>query len=157
MFDALQGFTESLPGVLQWVGVMLVSAIPLVESYLGSAIGVIAGINPVVAVLCAIVGNVVSMFIFVLSAHSVRAKVTAGNAPKVISPRKEKVRERMEKFGVPTVSLFGQLLLPSQITSAAMVSFGADKRTVIMWQIISIIMWGVLFGVLATFGLTQLQ
>lgn len=157
MFQALQDFTESLPDVVQWAGVLAVAAIPLVESYIGSAIGVIAGINPVVAVLSAVIGNVISMCIFVLSAHKVRTKVTAGQVPAEVGPRKAKIRERMEKFGVPTVSLFGQLVLPSQITSAAMVSFGADKKSVIVWQIISIIMWGVIFGVLATFGLTQLQ
>lgn len=157
MIENLMSFTESLPTFIQWFGVFVIAAIPVVESYFGSAIGVIIGLNPVIAVVCAIAGNIVSMLIFVLSAHRVRVKVTAGNVPAELSPRKLKLRERMEKYGVPVVSLFGQVLLPSQITSAAMVSFGADKKTVIMWQIISITMWGVLFGVLATLGMTTLQ
>ncbi len=57
-----------------------------------------------------------------------------------------------DRFGVPGVSLLGQTVLPSQITSMAMVSFGANRNTVAVWQIISIILWGVLFGVLATLG-----
>lgn len=161
MIDALQSFTSSLPEFFQWFGVLLISAIPFVESYFGSAIGVVAGVNPIVAVAAAIAGNVVSMLAFVLSSHSVRTKVQArvgaggavGDAAP-LSPRREKLRERFDRWGVPGVSLLGQLILPSQITSAAMVSFGASKNAVILWQIISIILWGVVFGTLATLGVT---
>ncbi|CAO1653904.1 Small multidrug efflux protein [Salinibacterium sp. NYA9b] len=157
MYDAFTSFTSGLPELLQWVGVILIAAIPYVESYGGSVIGVIAGVNPVVAIIAAIVGNVISMLIFVFVAHRVRAKVAAGRAPKPETPRRQKLRERFDRYGVAGVSLLGQTLLPSQITSAAMVSFGASRNAVIVWQIISIIIWGVLFGVLATFGTTALR
>ncbi|WP_166868653.1 MULTISPECIES: hypothetical protein [unclassified Salinibacterium] len=154
MIDALREFTASFPEILQWLGVALVSAIPFVESYIGSAVGVIAGIHPAVAIAAAVVGNVISMLAFVFAAHGLRSKVTAGRPEKPESPRRQKLRERFDRYGVAGVSLLGQTLLPSQITSAAMVSFGASRNVVIFWQIISIILWGVLFGVLATLGVT---
>lgn len=154
MIDALREFTASFPEILQWLGVALVSAIPFVESYVGSAVGVIAGIHPAVAIAAAVAGNVISMLAFVFAAHGVRSKVTAGRPEKPESARRQKLRERFDKYGVAGVSLLGQTLLPSQITSAAMVSFGASRNAVILWQIISIILWGVLFGVLATLGVT---
>jgi uncharacterized membrane protein len=156
MIDSLQDFTAGFPDLLQWVGVMLAAAIPFVESYFGSVIGILAGIHPVVAILAAIVGNVVSMLIFVLSAHGVRSKVREGKDAKPESPRKAKLRERFDKYGVAGVSLLGQTLLPSQITSAAMVSFGASKNAVILWQVISITIWGVAFGVFAALGISFL-
>jgi membrane protein YqaA with SNARE-associated domain len=152
MLDALQNFTESLPPLLQWVGVILASAIPFIESYFGSVIGILAGVNPVVAILAAIIGNTLSMIIFVLSAHGVRTTVTKNQEPKPLTPRKERLRKQFDRYGVPGVSLLGQTVLPSQITSAAMVSFGASKNRVILWQIISITLWGVAFGVLAALG-----
>jgi hypothetical protein len=154
MIPALQDFTSSFPEFLQWVGVMLIAAIPFVDSYLGSVIGVLAGVNPVVAIAAAIVGNVISMLIFALSAHRVRSKVVSGKAPEVESPRRQKVRGWFDKYGVAGVSLVGPVILPSQFTSAAMVSFGAPKNSVILWQIISITIWGVVFGTLATVGIT---
>jgi hypothetical protein len=157
MQDALRDFTSSLPELVQWVGVLLAAAIPFVESYFGAVIGVVAGLNPVVAIAAAIAGNFLSMLIFVLVAHRVRSTVRAGQAPKPETPRREKLRARFDKYGVAGVSLLGQTLLPSQITSAAMVSFGASKNAVILWQTISIIIWGVLFGVLATVGVTVLR
>lgn len=152
MIETLQSFISSLPPMLQWVGIMLIAAVPLVESYFGSAVGVIGGMNPVLAIGAAVVGNIVSMLIFVLSAHRVRAKVSAGKAPKELTPRRAKLRNAFDKYGVIGVSLGGQAILPSQITSAAMVSFGAPKNAVILWQVISIIIWGTAFGVAASLG-----
>ncbi|AIY02613.1 hypothetical protein ART_3014 [Arthrobacter sp. PAMC 25486] len=152
MIESLQSFISSLPPMMQWIGVLLIAAIPFVESYFGSAVGVIGGLNPAVAISVAVVGNIVSMLIFVLSAHGVRAKATAGKAPKELTPRRAKLRNAFDKYGVAGVSLAGQAILPSQITSAAMVSFGAPKNAVILWQVISIIIWGTAFGILASLG-----
>lgn len=156
MIETLQNAVSSLPEALTWLGIMLAAAIPLVESYFGSVIGVLIGLHPAVAIGLAVIGNIVSMLIFVLSAHAVRQKVTSSAVQKEESPRRRKLRERFDRYGVAGVSLAGQALLPSQITSAAMVSFGASKNAVIFWQIISIILWGAAFGVLATLGVSFL-
>lgn len=155
MIESLQAFTSSFPEALQWVGVLLVAAIPFVESYFGAAIGVLAGINPLLAIAAAILGNILSMLAVVLGTHGVRSKVVAGREPKTPSPRRQKLRQKFDKYGVAGVSLLGQTILPSQVTSAAMVSFGASKNTVIMWQVISIIIWGTAFGVLAMVGVSM--
>ncbi len=156
MLDALQDFTLSLPPALQWLGVILLGAIPFVESYLGSVVGVFAGLSPFVAIPAAIIGNVISMLVFVLSAHRVRSRVTRDRDEPVLSPRRQKLKARFDRYGVPGVSLLGQLVLPSQITSAAIVSFGASRNSVIVWQTISIIMWGVICGVFAAVGINVL-
>ena len=152
MIDALQTFTASLPPTLQWAGVMLIAAIPFVESYFGATIGVLAGIDPVIAIVAAIVGNVISMLVVVLGAHGVRSRVTRSRPRADESPRRRKLRASFDRYGVPGVSLFGQTILPSQITSAAMVSFGASRNAVILWQLVSIVVWGLVFGVLAALG-----
>lgn len=158
MLENLQELTESLPPLLQWLGVMLAGAVPFVESYAGSVLGILAGVPPVVAVLAAIVGNIASMLVFVLIASRVRT-AASGRGGKPDSPRRVKLRQRFDKYGVAGVSLLGQTILPSQITSAIMISFGASRRAVIGWQIVSIILWGVAFGVLAALGtnLTELS
>lgn len=58
MIDALQEFTSSLPPLLQWLGVVVAGAIPFVESYFGSVVGVLAGLDPAIAVGAAVTGNV---------------------------------------------------------------------------------------------------
>lgn len=155
MIENLQNFISSLPTVVQWLGVMAAGAIPFVESYVGSALGVISGVPAPVAIVAAIVGNIATMVLLVMGAHAVRSHTS--QTEKQPSPKRQRLRRAFDKFGVPGVSLLGQTILPSQITSAAMVSFGAPRKVVIFWQTISIIVWGVAFGVLATLGVDLLS
>jgi hypothetical protein len=148
VIDALQAFTESIDSFWQWAAVILISAIPFVESYGGALVGVLAGVPPIVAIIAAIVGNWVSMVLVVLLFKKIRDR--RGSDEKPLSPRKQKFKERFDKFGVAGVSLLGQTVLPSQITSGAMVGWGASRGAVVFWQTISIVVWGVAFGVLGT-------
>ncbi|WP_309064806.1 hypothetical protein [Microbacterium sp.] len=157
MQDALIDFTESLPLWLQWAGVMLAAAIPFIESYFGTLIGVVAGVPLAVTLLAAVTGNVISMLAFVFVAATARQKVLArrGAGADAVepSPRRMKVKRMFDRFGVPGVSLLGQTVLPSQITSGMMVSFGASRNAVILWQIISIIVWAVVFALIGQAGI----
>jgi len=172
MLNALQDFASSLPDFLQWFGVMLISAIPFIDSYFGSVVGVLIGLPPAVAIGVAVIGNVLSMLGFVFAAHGVRSKVVAGKAAAtgaasagspesssdgVTPARREKVRRAFDKYGVAGVSLLGPFVLPSQFTSAAMVSFGANRNAVIVWQIVSIVIWGVVAGVAASLGVALVR
>lgn len=154
MIDALQDFTSSLPPLLQWLGVVAAGAVPFVESYFGSVIGVLAGLDPVVAIGAAVVGSVASMLALVLGAHGLRRRF-AGDAREP-SAKRERLRRAFDKYGVAGVSLLGQTILPSQITATAMVSFGADRNAVILWQILSNVLWGIAFGALAAAGVNLL-
>lgn len=157
MIQGLQDFTTSLPEWAQWVGVTVAGGIPFVESYGGSVIGVVAGIPAPVAIVAAVVGNIITMLAFVLTSHSVRERATASRTTPTRSARRERLRRAFDRFGVPGVSLIGQTFLPSQLTSAALVSFGAPRNWVILWQIVSIVLWGTVFGILASYGIDVLR
>jgi len=154
MIEWLQGLTESAHPALQWAVVALAGAVPFIESYFGSVLGILAGVHPAVAIVAAVVGNIVSMWIFVMVAARTRAATKADE--RELTPRRARLKQRFDTWGVAGVSLLGQTLLPSQITSAAMVGFGASRSRVILWQIVSIILWGAAFGVLALLGVTFL-
>lgn len=156
MLEILTTFTESLPPWLQWLAVALIGAIPFIESYLGSAIGVVVGVPPLAAVVAAVIGNIVSMLVVVFVVHSIRSRVVAGREPKEPTARQERVRRLFDRYGVAGVSLIGPTVLASQVTSGMMISFGAARHRVVLWQIVAIIVWGVVFGVLATLGVDLL-
>src|SRR5690625_7034065 len=149
VIESIQDFTAGLPPLFQWLGIMVAGAIPFVESYAGSVIGVVAGLALPVAVGAAVAGNIVSMSALVLGTSAVRDKVTADRAREE-SPKRRRLRTAFDKYGVAGVSLVGQTILTSQITSAAMVSFGASRNAVIFWQYLSILRWGVSVGRMAT-------
>lgn len=156
----LQNWTQDLPVALQWLGVILVSAIPFVESYFGAPIGILAGLPPVVAIIAAVVGNMLSLILVVYVAHWVRTAILH-KRPRQMDPEKsakrEKVRRIFDRFGVPGVSILGPLALPSQFTAPLMVSFGASRHAVTLWMLVSVILWGAGFGLLAIWGLTLIS
>lgn len=157
MLDAIQSFTESLPLLLRWLGILLAGAVPFIESYIGSALGVIAGLHPVVAVLAASLGNFSTVLLVVHLTGTARDRVRKGGQPSTETPRRVRLRRAFDKWGVPGVSLIGQTILPSQITSAALISFGAPRPRVLLWQGISIVLWGCLFAALTMAGVNLVQ
>lgn len=154
MQEHLFQFVSQWDSWVQVLAVSLVSAIPFVESYFGSAIGVVAGMPLWLAVPAAVVGNWISMFVLVLLADKTRGRFAKPYAEK--SKKRERFERLFNRWGVPGVSLIGQTVLPSQVTSAAMVGAGASPRQVILWQSISIVIWGLVFGSLAMAGLAVL-
>jgi len=151
----LQENVEAAGQTVQALFLMLGGAIPFIESYGASAVGVIAGIHPVMAVLFAVIGNIVSMTLLVLFAERVRKFFTRNrDERKEPSKRQQRFVRMFEKYGVAGVSILGQAVLPSQITSSMMAGAGVAKGKIIFWQCISIVLWGVLFAGLASAGLS---
>ena len=53
------------------------------------------------------------------------------------------------RFGVPGASILGPLALPTQITSAMLVSTGVSKQWVLLWQGVAIVLWTALTTLVA--------
>ena len=157
MLDALQSFTEGLPEWLQWFGVMVTAAIPFLEGEVAAAIGVVTGIPVLIAIPAAVIGNVVSVAVVVLITSAGRRRLVRRTEPEDRSPRRQRLRRAFDRYGVPGVSLLGPTILPTQITSAAMVSFGAAPRIVLIWQTVAIVLWTTAFGILAAAGVAVLH
>ncbi|MFF1574250.1 hypothetical protein ACFVWR_16020 [Leifsonia sp. NPDC058292] len=152
MIDSLQAFVAGQPEILKWLAIALVSAIPFVEVYLGTTIGIVAGVHPVVAASAAIVGNAAAVLGVIFVADWVRGRVRGRvrpSEPSPVTPRRARLTKLFNRFGVPGVSLLGH---PTQISSAALIAFGARLRTVILWQLISIVLWGALVAALVGLG-----
>lgn len=155
--DSVRETVAEVDQVWQWLAVLVVSAVPYVESYGGAAIGVVVGVPVVLAVVAAVVGNAASMVLTVTLGDRINRRRRSGVAEDApVSPRRARLRRTFDRWGVPGVSLLGQTLLPSQITAMAMVSFGADRRAVVGWQLLSITLWGVGFGAAAAVGVQAL-
>ncbi|WP_298804950.1 hypothetical protein [uncultured Pseudokineococcus sp.] len=155
--EEVQARVEATDAVWQWVVLLVGGAIPFVESYGATAVGVVVGVPFAIALVAAVAGNVLSMVLVVTAGDAVRRRLRSRREPRPPSPRTEKLRRRFDRFGVPGVSLLGQTVLPSQITSGALVAFGADRRQVVLWQVVSIVLWGLAFGGLATAGLYAVE
>ena len=153
LFVWLTQFVLGLDSWQQVAALVLVGAIPFIESYLGSFLGVLVGVDPIVAVPAAVLGNLLCTFVLVATANRVRTAATRGSSTESTaqpSARRRKVATYLERFGVPGVALLGPIVVASQITAPTLIALGATKRSVYLWMGVSILLWGVGFGFFGT-------
>ncbi len=144
----LQQFVLSQPEGLKWFAIALISAIPFVEVYFGTAIGVVAGLPPILAASAAITGNAIAVLAVIMVSRTIRDRARRPET-RLVTPRRERTARLFARFGVPGVSL---LVHPTQISAAALIGFGAQWRTVALWQLISIVAWGSLVSTVVSIG-----
>ena len=171
-YEGLQEFVSQLPELVQPLIIAALGAIPYVEGEGAGALGVIVGINPIVAGLAGATGNILCVVLVVLAGSRIREAVVTRRSRKApesaadsldgSSPnqtRKSKGRARLRRwllrFGVPGASLLAPLALPTQLTAATLVASGVSKGWVILWQVIAIVLWTTLVTAAAA-GVIQL-
>ncbi|GAB2846234.1 small multidrug efflux protein [Microbacterium insulae] len=184
-YEGLQDFVGQLPDLVQPLVVAALGMIPYVEGEGSAALGILVGINPVVAAIAGAAGNLLSVVIVVLLSSRVRESVVSrraagardsGTATLVAEAdepvatgeagvadakptRRAKGRRRLGqwlvRFGVPGASILAPLALPTQLTAAFFVASGVSKGWVILWQAVAIVLWTGLVAA-AALGLVNL-
>lgn len=84
-YDWLQDFINQVPDILQPLIVAVAAAIPYVEGEGAAALGIIAGINPIVAALAAIAGNVLCVIAVVFLGSRIRSGAVRRRAARSTS------------------------------------------------------------------------
>ena len=159
-----QELVAQVPEFFQPFIVMLAAAVPFLEGEVGAMVGIVGGLNPVVAAVAAVVGNFLSVALVVMFTgrartavvDRVRVKATVGGpAPDVhavdgfaapasaepMSKGRRRVVTWLNRFGVPGASILGPLAIPTQFTAAVLVAGGSPRRWVLLWQAVAIALW----------------
>lgn len=150
--DLFVQLTDLVSGLEPWQQVLALvpaGAIPFIESYLGSFLGTVVGIHPALAIPAAVIGNLLATFLVTMLAGRARDAVVAGRSETSAaepSRLRRKIATNLDRFGVPGVCLLGPLVVASQITAPTLVALGASRRGVHVWMTVSIVAWGLLFG-----------
>jgi len=159
-----QELVAQVPELFQPFVVMLAAAVPFLEGELGAMVGIVGGLNPVVAAVAAATGNFLSVALVVAFTarartavvHRSRVKATVG-APsgsdvhavdgfaaepaQPLSKGRQRVLTWLNRFGVPGASILGPLAIPTQFTAAVLVAGGSPRRWVLLWQAVAIVLW----------------
>lgn len=180
VFDFYQDLVGQVPELVQPLVVALAGAVPFIEGEGAATIGIIGGINPVVAGIAAAIGNFLAVAVVVILTSGARQAVVtrtrartmatvgggsgaslngspvaadstvAANDGSAKAKRRAKFERAFERYGVPGVSLLGPLLLPTHFTASMLTASGVRKSLVLVWQAAAIILWTTLFTVIAS-------
>lgn len=182
LVTGLQDLMGQVPDLVQPLLVAVAGAIPFIDEG-AVGIGVIAGVHPLVAFIANVVGSSLTVVLVVLLGSRVREAIVARRArrkaPTVVpvpvgadaaplsaasavpqqqaaeeeSKGKKRLRGWLNRFGVPGASLLAPLALPFSFTALFFVGAGVGKGWVILWQVISIVLWTAVVTVSATLAL----
>lgn len=163
LVESFQNLVAQVPELLQPLIVALAGAVPFIEGEGAAAIGIIGGLNPVVAAVAGAVGNFICVAVLVLLSSGARGAIvnrsrarrvgvgggssasavgmSGGSSVEEGSPRKAKFQRAFERYGVPGVSLLGPLLLPTQFTAVMLAGAGVSKGRILVWQGVAIAVW----------------
>lgn len=171
LIETFQGFVAQVPELVQPLIVALAGAIPFIEGEGAVSIGIIGGINPVIAAIAAMAGNFLCVAVLVIASSGARTAIvnrsrsreavlagtsgsaaTGGDAIEAEadrgSARREKFQRAFERYGVPGVSLLGPLLLPTQFTATMLAAAGVGKVRILIWQAVAIVGWTTIVAVI---------
>lgn len=177
LIEMFQDLVAQVPALLQPIIVAAAGAVPFIEGEGAAAIGILGGINPVVAAIAAIVGNFLCVLVVVIASSGARKAIVnrvnrrtapsqgvpmaasgavASEAGVMISsdfdqdasPREKKFQRALLRYGVPGVCLLGPLLLPTQFTASMLAAAGVDKQRILIWQAAAIVGWTALLTIL---------
>lgn len=159
LIRGFQDLVAQVPDLVQPLIVMLAGAVPFVEGEGAAIVGVIGGINPIIAGIAAAAGNFICVLLIVFLTSRAReavmnrraSRVTAGADPgnselesapaKPESKGRARFRKWLVRFGVPGASILGPLAIPTQFTSAILVAGGTPRAWVLLWQAVAIALW----------------
>ena len=108
-YEWLQSFIDQMPALLQPVIVAIAGAIPYIEGEGAAALGIIAGINPVVAAIAGATGNILGVLGVVLLGSRVRQRIVARRAARAggtqaDGPARTALFGRSSEPGMPEVT-----------------------------------------------------
>lgn len=127
-------------------GVFLAGAIPWFEAIAAVPVGILFGLDPILTVIFAIAGNIITIVIFAYGGKSlrnwvIRRRVARGKEPE--SPKFKKARVAYEKYGIYGMAILDPILIGSPFSAAASVAAGVRPLKAILVVSAGMVVWAV--------------
>lgn len=145
---------QALPDPVLYLGALLWSAIPFIESQGVSALGVLLGMWPPLVILAGVLGNGAAVALVIRFAERIHAWRVRRKPSLEATPtrRQQRLRSWFDKWGIPICALAGPVIFPSHFTALMLVTFGARKKPVVIWMAVSILSWALVAGLAVHFA-----
>ena len=139
---------------LGYFGIFLAGAIPWFEAIGVVPVGILLGLDPVLTVIAASVGNIITIAIFAYAGDRIRNWVIDRRRKKGIEPkagRYEKAQKAFDKYGIFGMAALGPILIGTQFAAGASVAAGVKPLKVTLLISIAMVLWaiGIAWGMTA--------
>lgn len=149
--DILQK-VEHIPVLYQFIAVFAISFIPFLEAHVAVPVGVLLKLPFIPIAVLAIFGNWLSVLTVIISSSWIKSRFFNDRSDSFVHRRFQKGKVYFNRYGVPGISLLGPIIGANHIGALICMMANANKKNIIIWQTISIILWAVGSGLLIHFG-----
>ena len=139
-------------------GIFIAGAIPWFEAIGVVPAGIIFGLDPILTVVAAAAGNIITIAVFAYAGGAIRERVIArrkskGKQPK--SDRFEKAQKAFDKYGIYGMAALGPILIGTQFAAAASVAAGVRPLKVTVLISSAMVLWAAgIAWVMVALGIT---
>ena len=136
---------------LGYIGIFLAGAIPWFEAIGVVPGGIVIGLDPILTVLFAAAGNLITIAAFAYGGAKIRSWVVARREAKGKQPKSDrwtKAQRAFEKYGVYGMAILGPLVIGTQFAAAASVAAGVRPAKVTLLVSAAMVLWAIVIAFL---------
>jgi membrane protein YqaA with SNARE-associated domain len=125
-------------------GVFLAGAIPWFEAIAVVPAGILLGLDPILTVVCAAAGNILTIAVFAYGGGAIRNWIVRRRVAKgkdAESPRFAKAQRAFDKYGIYGMAILGPILIGTQFAAAASVAAGVKPFKVTALISVAMVLW----------------
>ncbi|MCM3538341.1 small multi-drug export protein [Priestia endophytica] len=141
----------------QFMMIFVIGFIPFLEAHVAVPLGVLLKLPFILTTFLGIGGNIISVLLLVLIVTLIKDKLNQHDRYPSINRRFAKARHYFDKYGVPGLALLGPIVGTNHISTLVSVAAGVRKENIVLWQVISISIWGIGSGLFLFYGIAAYQ
>lgn len=141
----------------QFMMIFVIGFIPFLEAHVSVPLGVLLKLPFILTTFLGIGGNIISVLLLVLIVTLIKDKLNQHDRYPSINRRFAKARHYFDKYGVPGLALLGPSVGTNHISALVSVAAGARKENIVLWQVISISIWGIGSGLFLFYRIAAYQ
>ncbi|WP_081694709.1 small multi-drug export protein [Halomonas huangheensis] len=147
--------------LMLYSAVFIGSATPVLEVWLAVPLGVLAGLPWLPTALVGFLGNFITLLPVIYAGDKINLwikrwyKKPPTEGIKNSTMEKSRKRVIFDRLGLPGLAFLGPFLIGVHAASAFAIASGSNKRDIVFWFSASILIFSIVFAILADMGLAS--
>ncbi|VEF47367.1 putative small multidrug efflux protein [Bacillus freudenreichii] len=137
----------------EYILVFLLAGVPWIEVAAAIPIAIIRGLQPIPVIILGFAGNLLTTLLVIFLFEPIKNFLFKKRGePEDGGKREARAKRIWNKYGLPGLALLGPILIGIHIAAFIGLTLGAAKNWTILWMTISLLIWSIVFGAAAYYG-----
>lgn len=138
-------------------GTILVFGASILELWAGIGLGLAFKLNPIITGISAALGSILSAFVVSFLGENIRERIIKWRYGKNKDLKNGRMYKIWNKYGIAGLGLLSPPLFGAPLAAALGITLGAQKKPLLLWISIGIVIWTAVFTGAIHFGFIDFQ